>query len=123
MRTYVYSPQSPNGQPRRDSGLVLYSEIFQQTAPVRRLAVQFASLGYLVMVPEVYHCSEPPGTVLGQIRITEQGEVIASKYADPDIGRRNLETLVAATLEATLLNRGGARPDESIYREVMEEMS
>ena len=40
----------------------------------------------------------------GQIRITEQGEVIASKYADADIGRRNLETLVAATLEATLLD-------------------
>jgi phosphoenolpyruvate carboxylase len=45
----------------------------------------------------------PPGTVNGQIRITEQGEVIASKYGDPCIGRRHLETLVAATLEATLL--------------------
>src|SRR5262245_21129172 len=65
MRTYVYAPQSPGGQPRKDPGLVLYSEIFQQTAPVRRLAVQFAGLGYLVMVPEVYHCHEPPGTVLG----------------------------------------------------------
>jgi phosphoenolpyruvate carboxylase len=42
--------------------------------------------------------------VNGQIRLTEQGEVIASKYAHPEIGRRNLETLVAATLEATLLN-------------------
>ena len=47
--------------------------------------------------------AQPPGTVNGQIRLTEQGEVIASKYAQPDIGRRNLETLVAATLEATLL--------------------
>ena len=47
--------------------------------------------------------AQPPGTVRGQIRLTEQGEVIASKYANPDIGRRNLETLVAATLEATLL--------------------
>jgi phosphoenolpyruvate carboxylase len=47
--------------------------------------------------------AQPPGTVNGQIRLTEQGEVIASKYANPDIGRRNLETLVAATLEATLL--------------------
>jgi len=45
----------------------------------------------------------PPGTVRGQIRLTEQGEVIGSKYANPEIGRRNLETLVAATLEATLL--------------------
>ena len=47
--------------------------------------------------------AQPPGTVRGQIRLTEQGEVIGSKYANPEIGRRNLETLVAAVLEATLL--------------------
>jgi phosphoenolpyruvate carboxylase len=47
--------------------------------------------------------AQPPGTVNGQIRLTEQGEVIASKYAHPEIGRRNLETLVAATLEASLI--------------------
>ncbi|NBD21473.1 phosphoenolpyruvate carboxylase [Aquabacterium fontiphilum] len=47
--------------------------------------------------------AQPPGTVNGQIRLTEQGEVIASKYANPEIGRRNLETLVAAMLEASLL--------------------
>jgi phosphoenolpyruvate carboxylase len=65
--------------------------------------------------------AQPPRTVQGQIRITEQGEVIASKYADPDIGRRNLETLVAATLEATLI-----RPNtqiEEVYHEAMEELS
>ncbi|MFG6448351.1 phosphoenolpyruvate carboxylase [Roseateles sp. BYS180W] len=54
--------------------------------------------------------AQPPGTVNGQIRLTEQGEVIASKYAHPEIGRRNLETLVAATLEATLLPQGKAVP-------------
>lgn len=47
--------------------------------------------------------AQPPGTIRGQIRLTEQGEVIASKYANPVIGRRNLEILVAATLEASLL--------------------
>ncbi len=47
--------------------------------------------------------AQPAGTVRGQIRLTEQGEVIGSKYANPEIGRRNLETLVAATLEASLL--------------------
>ncbi|PUE11369.1 phosphoenolpyruvate carboxylase [Limnohabitans sp. T6-5] len=47
--------------------------------------------------------AQPPGTVRGQIRLTEQGEVIGAKFANPEIGRRNLETLVAATLEATLL--------------------
>ena len=58
--------------------------------------------------------AQPPGSVQGQIRITEQGEVIASKYADPDIGRRNLETLVAATLEATLLDRASPRGDQAL---------
>ncbi len=48
--------------------------------------------------------AQPPGTVRGQIRLTEQGEVINAKYANPDIGRRNLETLMAANLEATLLS-------------------
>ena len=55
--------------------------------------------------------AQPPGTVHGQLRLTEQGEVIASKYAHPDIGRRNLETLVAATLEASLLPPTRALPE------------
>ncbi|WP_233862624.1 phosphoenolpyruvate carboxylase [Paraburkholderia adhaesiva] len=55
--------------------------------------------------------SQPPGTVDGQIRLTEQGEVIASKFGNPEIGRRNLETVIAATLEATLLPGGAATGD------------
>ncbi len=47
--------------------------------------------------------AQPAGSVNGAIRVTEQGEIIASKYSDPELGRRNLETLVAATLEATLV--------------------
>ncbi|MBC7513632.1 MAG: phosphoenolpyruvate carboxylase [Herminiimonas sp.] len=47
--------------------------------------------------------AQPQGTVNGQIRLTEQGETIASKFSNPEIGRRNLELLVAATLEASLL--------------------
>jgi phosphoenolpyruvate carboxylase len=58
--------------------------------------------------------AQPPGTVNGQIRLTEQGEVIASKYANPEIGRRNLEALVAATLEATLLETSSSVPDDFI---------
>jgi phosphoenolpyruvate carboxylase len=45
--------------------------------------------------------AQPAGSVDGQIRITEQGEMVAAKYAAPASARRNLETLVAATLEAS----------------------
>ncbi len=48
--------------------------------------------------------SQPPGSIMGKIRITEQGEVIAGKYSDPKIGRQHLETIIAATMEASLLN-------------------
>ncbi|MBY0461357.1 MAG: dienelactone hydrolase family protein [Gemmataceae bacterium] len=65
MRTYFYAPHEPGRAPTPRPGLVLYSEIFQQTPPVRRLAVQFAGWGYLVAVPEIYHAHEPAGCVLG----------------------------------------------------------
>ncbi len=56
--------------------------------------------------------AQPPGTVRGQFRLTEQGEVINAKYANPEIGRRNLETLMAANLEASLLVDGQEAPAE-----------
>ena len=65
MRTYFYAPEEPGRPAIPRPGLIFYSEIFQQTAPVRRLAIQLASLGYLVAVPEVYHAHEAPGCVLG----------------------------------------------------------
>jgi phosphoenolpyruvate carboxylase len=65
--------------------------------------------------------AQPPGTVRGQIRLTEQGEVIGSKYANPEIGRRNLETLVAATLEATLLQP--TKPATKQFLETAEKLS
>ena len=65
--------------------------------------------------------AQPPGTVRGQIRLTEQGEVIGSKYANPEIGRRNLETLVAATLEATLLQP--TKPATRAFLEAAAELS
>ena len=65
--------------------------------------------------------AQPPGTVRGQIRLTEQGEVIGSKYANPEIGRRNLETLVAATLEATLLQT--TKPAPKIFLATATELS
>ncbi len=64
--------------------------------------------------------AQPPGSVNGQIRVTEQGEVIGSKYADPEIGRRNLETLVAATMESTLLSHDTLGKRAENYYQVME---
>ncbi len=67
--------------------------------------------------------AQPPGSVNGQIRITEQGEVISSKYSNPEIGRRNLETMIAATMEATLLHHHGADSSMPEYHRIMEELS
>ena len=67
--------------------------------------------------------AQPPGSVNGQIRITEQGEVISSKYSNPEIGRRNLETLVAATMEATLLHHHGDDSTMPEYHRIMEALS
>ena len=60
MRTYLFRPQAPGRYP----GLVLYSEIFQVTAPIRRTAALLAGHGFVVAVPEIYHEFEPAGTVL-----------------------------------------------------------
>jgi phosphoenolpyruvate carboxylase len=66
--------------------------------------------------------AQPSGAVQGQIRITEQGEVIAAKYSQADVGRRNLEILAAASLEATLLQPDQPAPREE-YFATMEELS
>jgi phosphoenolpyruvate carboxylase len=66
--------------------------------------------------------AQPAGAVQGAIRITEQGEVIASKYSNPELGRRNLEILAAATFEATLLQPEQAEPPPE-YLETMEHLS
>ncbi|MGO8939723.1 MAG: phosphoenolpyruvate carboxylase [Mycobacterium sp.] len=66
--------------------------------------------------------AQPPGAVNGSLRLTEQGEVIAAKYAEPQLARRNLESLVAATLESTLLDMEGlgdtAEPAYAVLDEV-----
>ena len=66
--------------------------------------------------------AQPAGAMQGAIRITEQGEVIAAKYSNAEVGRRNLEALAAATLEATLLDshRPGPRAE---YLAAMDELS
>ncbi len=60
MRTYLFRPAVEGRYP----GVILFSEIFQVTGPIRRTAAMIAGHGYLVAVPEVYHELEPSGTVL-----------------------------------------------------------
>jgi len=60
MRTHVFRPTGEGRFP----GIVLFSEIFQVTGPIRRTAAFFAGHGFIVAVPEVYHEFEPAGTVL-----------------------------------------------------------
>jgi len=56
--------------------------------------------------------AQPPGTVDGRIRVTEQGEVVANKYADPELAARSLETLVAGTVLASLRRAAGETADD-----------
>ncbi|GAA2049225.1 phosphoenolpyruvate carboxylase [Williamsia deligens] len=67
--------------------------------------------------------AQPPGAVQGALRLTEQGEVIAAKYAEPVLARRNLETLVAATLESTLLDVEGLGDDADAAYAVLDEIA
>jgi carboxymethylenebutenolidase len=76
MRTYFFHPAAEGRYP----GIILYSEIFQLTAPIRRFASFIAGHGYVVAVPEVYHELEEPGTVLGYDQAgADKGN--ADKYA------------------------------------------
>jgi phosphoenolpyruvate carboxylase len=66
--------------------------------------------------------AQPNGAVNGQIRITEQGEIISSKYANSEVGLDNLEVLAAATLEASLLQPGRTAP-RAEYLKAMDQLS
>jgi phosphoenolpyruvate carboxylase len=73
--------------------------------------------------------AQPEGAVNGQFRMTEQGEIISSKYTNPHLGRRNLEILAAATMEASLPRAPSANsmarsaPSLPQARDVMESLS
>jgi len=66
--------------------------------------------------------AQPGGAVNGQIRITEQGEIISSKYSNAEVGRNNLEILAAATLEASLLHPRQPAPKRE-YLTAMDRLS
>ena len=66
MRCYVYRPkETPETSDKKYPAILLYSEIFQQTSPIRRSAQIMAGHGFIVIVPEVFHELNPIGTVLG----------------------------------------------------------
>lgn len=67
--------------------------------------------------------AQPPGAVQGSLRITEQGEVIAAKYAEPVVARRNLETLLAATIESSLLDTEGLGEEAEAAYAVLDELA
>jgi phosphoenolpyruvate carboxylase len=67
--------------------------------------------------------AQPVGDFSGEIRITEQGEVLNWKYADPVLAEWNLELVVAACLEALIRPDGSAPGADARWREAMEEMS
>jgi phosphoenolpyruvate carboxylase len=67
--------------------------------------------------------AQPPGAVNGSLRLTEQGEVIAAKYAEPLTAQRNLETLLAATLESTLLDVEGLGDAAGPAYEILDELA
>ncbi|HET7730215.1 MAG TPA: phosphoenolpyruvate carboxylase [Usitatibacter sp.] len=65
--------------------------------------------------------AQPPGSVQGELRLTEQGEVIASKYANREIGQSNLEALFAATVRASWAEPASHEPPE--FHAAMDELS
>ncbi|YAL83180.1 phosphoenolpyruvate carboxylase [Dermacoccaceae bacterium W4C1] len=67
--------------------------------------------------------AQPPGAVRGSLRLTEQGEIIAAKYAEPALATRNLEALVAATVESSLLDVEGLGGDTAAAYTAMDEIA
>src|SRR5215469_4894376 len=100
MRSYIFRPMSPGRYP----GVVLYSEIFQITGPIRRIAAMLAGHGYVVSAPEIYHELEPAGTVLAYDQAgADRGNAhkIAKEISSYDDDARaalgNLKTLDSCT--------------------------
>lgn len=67
--------------------------------------------------------AQPPGAVQGSLRLTEQGEIIAAKYREPVLARRNLEALVSATLESSLLDVEGLGKDAPQAYRILDELA
>jgi carboxymethylenebutenolidase len=100
MRTHLFAPAAPGRYP----GLVFFSEIFQVTGPIRRMAAFLAGHGYVVSVPEIFHELEAPGCVLAYDKPgTDRGNAdkvakeLASYDADARAALDHLRTLAHCT--------------------------
>ncbi|KAF0845129.1 phosphoenolpyruvate carboxylase [Nocardia caishijiensis] len=67
--------------------------------------------------------AQPAGAVRGSLRLTEQGEVIAAKYSESGAAHRNLESLIAGTLESTLLDVEGLGDDAEPAYELLDDLA
>ncbi len=67
--------------------------------------------------------AQPPGSVHGALRVTEQGEIVAAKFADADLARRNLETVLAATIEASCTDTENLGTDRERYASTMDDLA
>ncbi len=67
--------------------------------------------------------AQPPGAFTGRLKITEQGEVLNWKYADPVLAERNLELMIAAALEAYAAPQWNPVPDRPAWEEAMDALS
>lgn len=91
MRTHLFRPAIDGRFP----GVLFFSEIYQVTAPIRRLATLLAGNGYVVSVPEVYHEYEPAGTVLAYDQPgTDRGNAL--KFTKP-VARYDADSRAALT--------------------------
>ncbi len=73
MRAHIFRPVAPGRYP----GILMFSEIFQVTGPIRRTAAILAGHGFIVACPEIYHEMEPAGTVLAY---DEEGAAKGNAY-------------------------------------------
>jgi carboxymethylenebutenolidase len=100
MRTLISSPATKGRYP----GIVLFSEIFQITGPIRRTAAWLAGQGYVVATPEVYHEMEPAGTVLPYDQAgaeTGNAHKFAKEVSSYDSDARAALDYLAARADAT----------------------
>ena len=67
--------------------------------------------------------AQPPGSVNGALRVTEQGEIVAAKFADVDLAQRNLETVLAATIEASCVDTEHIDDNRAAFSAVMDELA